>query len=140
MGKFRGFGLRYWVLSILSGEPSTGSMIMDKIEGISMGHWRPSPGHVYPLLNSLTTEGYLTVESREGKKYYSLTSKGIEIIERSWFPWRTVGGFPGFNGLEDALKNIEILADYILDNKEKATANDEFRDRIKKVLERLSSM
>lgn len=140
MGRFRGFGLKYWVLSILSNERSTGSMIMDKIERMSMGHWRPSPGHIYPLLERLATEGYVSVESQDGKKYYSLADKGKEVLEGSWFPWRTMGGLTGFNGVEDALRNIEILTDYIVDNREKLVSNENYRTRIKNLAERLGSL
>lgn len=139
-GHFRGFGLKYWVLSIVSKEPSTGSMIMDKVERMSMGHWRPSPGHVYPLLEQLTSEGYLSVENKDGKKYYSVTDGGREILEGSWFPWRTMGGLSGFSGLEDAVRNIEILSDYILDNRERFTANADLKNRMEKAIERLRSI
>ncbi len=140
IGGFRGFGLKYWVLSIVSGERSTGSMIMDKIERMSMGHWRPSPGHIYPLLERLATEGYLSVESKEGKKYYSVTDKGKEVLEGSWFPWRTMGGLTGFSGIDDALRNVEILTDYIMDNREKLDGNEDYRTRIKNIVDRLGSL
>ncbi len=139
-GHSRGFGLRYWILSIVSKEPSTGAMIMDKIEGVSMGNWRPSPGHIYPLLERLLSDGYLSVDIRDGKKYYTVTEKGREVIEGNWFPWRTMGGINGFNGIEDAIGNIEVLSDYIMDNKEKIAGNAGLRSRLKAVMERLDKV
>jgi DNA-binding PadR family transcriptional regulator len=138
MGRFRGFGLKYWVLTIVSRESSTGAMIMDKIENMSMGRWRPSPGHIYPLLEQMTAEGYLALDNRDGKKYYSVTDKGKSVLEGSWFPWRTMGGLAGISGLEDALRNIETLADYVSDNREKISNDAELRKRVKNIIEKLS--
>lgn len=46
-----------------------------------------SPGLVYPLLHSLEKEGYLKRENKviEGKvrKYYTLTSKGLKMLEEA---------------------------------------------------------
>lgn len=140
MGRFRGFGLKYWILSIVSTEPSTGAMIMDKVERMSMGHWRPSPGHIYPVLERFATEGYLNVEGKGGKKYYSVTEKGKEVLEGSWFPWRSMSGLSGYGGLEDAVKNVEVLADYIMDNKENIAGNTDLRNKIKNVAERFGTI
>ncbi len=140
MGRFRGFGLRYWVLSIVSREASTGAMIMDRVEEMSMGRWRPSPGHIYPLLEQLTSEGYLNLENKDGKKYYSLTEKGKSILEGSWFPWRTMGGLAGLSGVEDALRNIETLVEYVSDNREKVSSNADMMKRVKKVIDKLGSL
>ncbi|MGC8562585.1 MAG: PadR family transcriptional regulator [Thermoplasmata archaeon] len=139
-GHSRGFGLRYWVLSIVSGEPSTGAMIMDKIEGVSMGNWRPSPGHIYPLLESLVANGDLLVENRDGKKYYTITEQGKMVIEENWFPWRTMGGMSGFNGLEDAIGNIEAISNYIVDNRERVAENTALRNRLKTAVDRLEEI
>jgi DNA-binding PadR family transcriptional regulator len=140
MGRFRGFGLKYWVLSIVSKETSTGAMIMDKIENMSMGRWRPSPGHIYPLLEQLTLDGYLSLDSRDGKKYYTVTEKGRDVLEGSWFPWRTMGGLAGFSGLEDALRSIETLTEYVSDNREKIANDAGLQTRVKRVAEKLSSL
>lgn len=42
------------------------------------GNWRPSPGSVYPILQSLEDEGLVTAESDGGKRSYSLTGTGRE--------------------------------------------------------------
>lgn len=139
-GPFRGFGLKFWVLSLVSDNSAIGAMISDKIENMSMGHWRPSPGQVYPLLEQMTEEGYLDIEIRDGKKYYSATTKGKELLRGSWFPWRIAGGLTNFNGVEDALKNIENLVEYVLDNKEKIRENEEVKKRIDQIVGRLKEI
>ena len=78
----KGF-LRYRVLKLLKEKPMSGSEIMDEIEKETNGHWKPSPGSVYPLLAWLQDSGYTkeipTEES--GIKRYMLTKKGEEFFE-----------------------------------------------------------
>lgn len=78
----KGF-LRYQVLKLLKEKPMSGSEIMREIERETGGHWKPSPGSVYPLLAWLQDSGYTkeipTEES--GMKYYKLTEKGEEFLQ-----------------------------------------------------------
>ena len=137
---FRGFGLKYWVLSLLYEKSATGAMVMDKIENMSMGHWRPSPGHVYPLLDEMTKEGYLEIETKDGKKYYKTTDKGRELLGNSWFPWRNFGGMGGVTSIDDAIKNLEVLSEYILDNREKIKEDEKRRTRVVGIVNRLQEI
>ena len=50
-------GLRHWVLMILRRSPRNGAEIMDDMEVMTQGWWRPSPGSVYPLLEEMVGEG-----------------------------------------------------------------------------------
>src|SRR2546422_758937 len=52
-------GLRHWILAILRRSPKNGAEIMDEIEGMTQGWWRPSPGSVYPLLDGMVTDGLI---------------------------------------------------------------------------------
>lgn len=65
------FGQRGWlrpmVLKALEEEPRNGIEIMDHMQQISQGWWRPSPGSVYPLLDTLVTEGL--VKKRSDGRY-----------------------------------------------------------------------
>ena len=78
----KGF-LRYQVLKLLKEKPMSGSEIMQEIERETDGHWKPSPGSVYPLLAWLQDSGYTkeipTEES--GMKYYKLTEKGEKFFQ-----------------------------------------------------------
>ena len=75
-------GLRVWILSILNASPKTGAEIMDAIEEMSQGWWRPSPGSIYPLLSELEKEGYVN-KLDDGR--YELTQKSKDEME--WPPW-----------------------------------------------------
>jgi DNA-binding PadR family transcriptional regulator len=70
-------GLRYVVLYSLSQSPKNGAEIMDEVERMSMGAWRPSPGSIYPLLNTLQEE--MMIRKRDDQRY-ELTSTGMEEI------------------------------------------------------------
>lgn len=139
-GPFRGFGLKFWIVSLVLKEKATGAMIMNKIEEMSMGHWRPSPGQIYPLLEELSSNGYLSIEVVDGKKLYSTTEKGKELLDQSWFPWRAATGLTRFNSIDDALKNVEVLVEYLSDNKEKIVEAHENRERISKIIDRLKEI
>lgn len=78
MSKFRRHGgMRYVVLFSLSEGPKNGAEIMENVERMSMGAWRPSPGSIYPMLSQLTEEAM--IRKREDQRY-ELTSLGMEEI------------------------------------------------------------
>ncbi|MGC8645190.1 MAG: PadR family transcriptional regulator [Thermoplasmata archaeon] len=139
-GHHSGFGLRYLVLSIARKQPSTGAMIMDSLERMTLGQWRPSPGHIYPLLEEMRNEGLLNMEMKDGKKLYTPTDKGNEVLDSSWFPWRITPGLSSFSTYQEALRNVEILVDYLVDSKEEVAGDTEAKNRIKSLIERLSSI
>ncbi|MCL4344424.1 MAG: PadR family transcriptional regulator [Nitrososphaerota archaeon] len=66
-------GLRFMVMYILKDGPKNGAEIMDEIEKVSRGWWRPSPGSIYPLLSTLVSEEL--IEKLDDRRY-RLTTKG----------------------------------------------------------------
>lgn len=78
----KGF-IRYHVLELLSEKPMSGSEIMNEIEKKTEGHWKPSPGSVYPLLSWLQDNNCIKeLPSEEGgMKRYALTDKGKTLLE-----------------------------------------------------------
>ena len=110
-GMHRRRGLRMWVVSLLARAPKNGAEIMNAIEDMSQGWWRPSPGSIYPLLESLVQEG--TIVRREDGRY-ELTPRGREALE--WPPWAPWGGRsaqpPGVDGvLNDLGGYVSYLED-----------------------------
>lgn len=63
-------------LALLADEESYGSQLSERIERLSNGFYRPSPGVLYPLLGELSERGSLTQYRRGRRKYYRLTSRG----------------------------------------------------------------
>jgi len=102
----KGF-LRYKVLKLLSEKPMSGSEIMNEIAKQTNGHWKPSPGSIYPLLAWLQDNGYIkeATEQEAGVKRYALTDQGKTLLqeldkkrEEMRGRFRHFGPGPGFMG------------------------------------------
>jgi DNA-binding PadR family transcriptional regulator len=102
-------GLRVWVLMMLKRKPKNGAELMDEMESLSQGWWRPSPGSVYPLLEELAKEG--TIERRPDGRY-ALTAKAEEELGWMGVPW---GGHGGGTTAEGALREIGAQLSYVED-------------------------
>lgn len=72
--------LPMYMLSLLMEKPHHGSEIMNAIQKMSAGTWKPSPGSVYPLLKKLEKDGLIHGEWVSGRaaatRIYSVTKKG----------------------------------------------------------------
>lgn len=126
-------GLRMFVISMLERSPKNGAEIMDDIEVMTKGWWRPSPGSVYPLLEALVQEG-LIGKRDDGK--YELTQKAKE--EMGW-PFGFHGAQP--RTIEDMLKEIGGYVSYFEDlNKSDKARVEPHKDKIKAIAERLAAL
>ena len=131
---FRRGGLRVWVLSILTQSPKNGAEIMDQIESISQGWWRPSPGSIYPLLEDLTREG--SIRKREDGRY-EITDMGI--VEPHWSPWGDNTRTP--RTPEEIIAEIEINTSYLEDKVRVEKTNiDYFAGRLQNIKDRLDKL
>ena len=75
--------LKYIVLMIIKDKPTHGYDIIKTIKLRSKGCWIPSTGSIYPILESLESNGLIQskeIEERR-KKVYSITEKGIVALE-----------------------------------------------------------
>ena len=72
--------LKFVILRLISKRPMHGYEVMKALEEESKGYYRPSPGSVYPTLQMLQDEGYVTVEEQEGKKIYTITDAGVTYL------------------------------------------------------------
>lgn len=76
------YRLRFFILTLLAVKPSHGYELSKRIEEVTGGMIRASPGSMYPLLRELRDEGLveedLIVESGRARKVYKLTRKGVE--------------------------------------------------------------
>jgi DNA-binding PadR family transcriptional regulator len=90
---------------------------MDIMEGNLQGWWRPSPGSVYPLLESLVKEGLI---SKSAERKYSLTSQGREELEHG-FPFFRGGPPSAPRSVEGVLDELSSYVSYLEDV---ATAKD----------------
>jgi DNA-binding PadR family transcriptional regulator len=80
MGKLVFTGLlEALVLTECSDSPSSGKEIRERIEWMTSGKWIPSPGTVYPAMESLCKKGFLKKEI--GKKGSGRVREGIGAKE-----------------------------------------------------------
>jgi DNA-binding PadR family transcriptional regulator len=108
-GKRRGL-LRPWILNLLSRTPKNGAEIMDDIERMSWGGWRPSPGSIYPLLDEMTKDGLINKRD-DGR--YEITEKGKS--ESEWTFGMPFFGNPPPHGVEQMLSEINGYVSYFED-------------------------
>jgi len=124
-------GLRPLVYHLLSQGPKTGAELMDDIERLSRGFWRPSPGSVYPLLDEMTTEGVLK-RGEDGR--YSLTSPPGP--GHGWGPGRF-----GPRSVDEAVAELRGLVAFLEDLKRSRAAEFERGlPAMKEVAARLTSI
>ncbi|MEM3820755.1 MAG: PadR family transcriptional regulator [Candidatus Micrarchaeaceae archaeon] len=143
----RGFvGLKYWILNFISKKEMTGAQIMDALEELSMGNWRPSPGHVYPALKDLEEDGYIKVREEDNKKFYSITESGKNLLATFTWPMGPMGmrfeklSRSALEGIDEALDGIESYVDYLEDSVAELGSDKAARSRLERVIARLSSI
>ena len=60
-------GLRNFIVALVRRRPRNGAELMDDMEILTHGWWRPSPGSMYPLLEEMVGEG--TLRKRDDGRY-----------------------------------------------------------------------
>ncbi|MFV0387814.1 MAG: PadR family transcriptional regulator [Pyrinomonadaceae bacterium] len=85
-GGFRGDPMRmrkgkikFILLGVLKDGPRHGYDIIKQLE--ADGGYKPSPGSVYPTLQMLEEGDFVSSEEIEGKKVYSITDDGLELLK-----------------------------------------------------------
>lgn len=77
----KGF-LKVHILMVLKAGPTHGYEIMHRISHHTMRMWRPSPGSMYPALEALESNGFITCQGDGRRKVYSLTPKGYNVLDQ----------------------------------------------------------
>lgn len=113
-------GLRMMVVTILSEGPKNGVELMDGVEAMTRGWWRPTPGSIYPLLSQMTDEG--TIKKAEAGRYELTASAKREYHATFRFRGRPSGG------VNEVLDEIKSLVTYAEDLKEVESADLGGRD------------
>jgi len=84
--------IRRAILSALKDNPAHGYEVMHRLEEMSGGLWRPSPGSVYPHLQMLEDEGMVQSAEVDGTRTFTLTEKGVaEAANDEPLPWQSSG-------------------------------------------------
>jgi DNA-binding PadR family transcriptional regulator len=80
-GYFGRGGIKFAILSLLKEKPRHGYDIIREMEERSGGLYTPSPGVIYPTLQALEDQDYVTSTEQEGKKVYSITDSGSAYLQ-----------------------------------------------------------
>jgi len=110
-------GIKFAILELLTEKPRHGYDIIREMEQRSGGLYSPSPGAVYPTLQSLEDQDLVSSSTEEGKRVYTVTEAGVSYLERHKDQarshrerWRTHWGAQG-EGREAVIETKETLAD-----------------------------
>ena len=78
--------IKFLLLETLAEGPMHGYEIIQRLAERHGGRYRPSPGSVYPTLQMLEEGGFLTGETVDGKRVYTITQSGRGLIEERAIP------------------------------------------------------
>ncbi len=95
--------IRKAMLVALREGPANGYEIMRRLEEMSGGLWRPSPGSVYPHLQMLEDAGVVQSNEVDGSRTYTLTDSGREEAEQAAMPVQD-------GESEDQMRNLRMAA------------------------------
>jgi DNA-binding PadR family transcriptional regulator len=72
--------LKYVILDLLQAGPRHGYDIIRALEERSHGFYSPSAGSVYPTLQLLEDQGFVTSNQQDGKRVYTITDAGRAFL------------------------------------------------------------
>jgi len=79
--------VRAAILLLLAEQPRHGYEILTELADRSDGQWQPSPGSIYPVLKRLAQDGLVAPENHEGKRVFTLTDEGRELVAAEGESW-----------------------------------------------------
>ncbi|MEL4871807.1 PadR family transcriptional regulator [Pantoea agglomerans] len=83
--RFFGHGdLRLVILDILTRNASHGYELIKEIENMTQGNYTPSPGVIYPTLDYLQDQAFITIKEEEnGRKSITITVAGQQWLDEN---------------------------------------------------------
>jgi DNA-binding PadR family transcriptional regulator len=135
--------LKYVILDLLRERPMHGYEVMRALEETSRGAYTASPGSVYPTLQSLEDEGYVSSEEKDGRKVYTITDEGLafldsnrdrveEILHRIGEFARQFSGAP----MTDVTKSFVRLAHASFEQTVRKLGDDASLEQVREILEK----
>ncbi len=126
--------IKYILLTLLAEEPRYGYQLIKELENRYSGFYRPSPGSVYPTLQLLEEGGYLTSEQIEGKRVYTITDSGRELLAGRDTPVEIAAGGEKSQQLNQLKEAITQLSTAVM---QVARSNEPDRSsRVREILNR----
>jgi DNA-binding PadR family transcriptional regulator len=119
-GRRRRGDLRAALLLLLAEEPRNGYQLMQAIDELSGGRWRPSPGSIYPTLAQLEDQGLIrsterapTAKPLAGSKLFEITSEARKHLKEHRDhapPWIDGDETEAFQELRSQVKQFHLAA------------------------------
>ncbi len=135
--------IKFILLELLAERPRHGYDLIKELELRHGGFRRPSPGSVYPTLQMLEDGGYLTSASEGGKRVYTITDEGRQLLtERtqntaSGSPWEAFSPF-GLGKSDDLIALRAVAGELASAVMQVARTGDSERiNRVKTLLEQV---
>ncbi|MCK5483703.1 MAG: PadR family transcriptional regulator [Gemmatimonadetes bacterium] len=135
--------LKYMILELLRDRPMHGYEVMRALEETSGGAYTASPGSVYPTLQSLEDEGYVSSEEMDGRKVYTITGEGREFLDsnkdRVEQILHRIGDFAKhFSGapMTDVTRSFMRLAHASFEQSIRRVGDEDSMDRLREILEK----
>lgn len=75
--------LKFVILSLIKEQPRHGYDVIQELEKKFHGLYNPSAGTVYPVLQLLEDQDFVTIDQKAGKKVYSITPAGEKYLEEN---------------------------------------------------------
>jgi DNA-binding PadR family transcriptional regulator len=101
--------IRRAILSALKDGPAHGYAVMRRLEEMSGGLWRPSPGSVYPHLQMLEDEGMVGSSEKDGTRTFHLTDAGVAEAANDFpLPWQAKGES------DDQIRNLRLAVTQLM--------------------------
>ena len=77
-------GLRLVLLQLIADKPSHGYELIKEIENLTQGNYTPSPGVIYPTLDYLQDQTFITItEEENGRKRIAITVTGQQWLDEN---------------------------------------------------------
>jgi amphi-Trp domain-containing protein len=87
--------VQMWLLFVLSDGPDYGYNLIQRLDRMFLGYWKPKAGTIYPALDKLTNEGLVSRshEHREeglDRRNYTITPNGETALRKGMGRWSQV--------------------------------------------------
>jgi DNA-binding PadR family transcriptional regulator len=135
--------LKYVILRLLERKPMHGYEVMQALEEEAGGWYSASAGSVYPVLQLLQDQGYVTSREEEGRRVYSITEEGRAFLDRHTDRaddvMDRVSNFADrFSGreMEDLTRSFMRLARVSFDRAMEAMGDPDELARVREILDR----
>jgi DNA-binding PadR family transcriptional regulator len=135
--------LKYMILRLLARKPMHGYEVMQALTEESGGWYAASAGSVYPVLQLLQDQGYVTSVETNGRRVYSISEEGKAFLQRHTERvddvMDRVSGFAGrfaSGEMEEVARSFMRLARESFEQSMRASGNPAMAARIREILEK----